>query len=143
MSRAINKEADFLSQQHFQLLQCLMPHRLHCIKTINALRKHMRIRFRKTLSYVHMTCHFALSFSVWWLRVLDSPERWRITQSVLISQLCPHYFKKYNWHTLGNRNYLYCFSVVFVCEQLFPSLILCYLWICCSVHLYTYRFIVC
>ena len=28
----MNKEVGFSSQQHFQLLRCLMPHTFHCIK---------------------------------------------------------------------------------------------------------------
>ena len=33
MSQAANKEIGFSSQQLFQLIQCLMSHRFHCIKT--------------------------------------------------------------------------------------------------------------
>ena len=33
MSQAMENEVDFLSQQHFQLIWCLMPYRFHCIKT--------------------------------------------------------------------------------------------------------------
>ena len=33
MSQATNKEIGFSSQQHFQLIQCLMSHRFHCIMT--------------------------------------------------------------------------------------------------------------
>ena len=33
MSQAKNKEIGFFSQQHFQLLRCLMHNRFHCIKT--------------------------------------------------------------------------------------------------------------
>ena len=32
MSQVTNKEAGFSSRQNFQLLQCLMSHRFHCIK---------------------------------------------------------------------------------------------------------------
>ena len=31
MSQATNKEVGFSSQQYFQLPQCLMSHRFHCI----------------------------------------------------------------------------------------------------------------
>ena len=34
MSQATDKEVDFSSQQYFQLLWCLLPHKFHCIKTL-------------------------------------------------------------------------------------------------------------
>ena len=34
MSQATNKEVGFSSQQHFQLLRCLLTHKVHCIKTL-------------------------------------------------------------------------------------------------------------
>ena len=37
MSQAIKKKVGFSSEEHFQLLWCLMPHRFHCIKTYNML----------------------------------------------------------------------------------------------------------
>ena len=63
MSQATNKEIGFSSQQHFQLLQCLMPHRFYCIKAkhidlklklnltsaaFGSAKNHMCMRFRKT-----------------------------------------------------------------------------------------------
>ena len=42
MSQATNKEVGFSSQQHFQLLQRLIPHRSHCI--IDLMDYHLKLK---------------------------------------------------------------------------------------------------
>ena len=48
MSQATNKEVDFSSQQHFQLLPCLIPHRFHC--RLNTLSLKIKTELNLTLA---------------------------------------------------------------------------------------------
>ena len=72
MSQATNKETGFSSQQHFQLLWCLMSHIFHYMKTYHIMtfnynsklklaRKRMRMRFRKKFDIftqlANLCCH--------------------------------------------------------------------------------------
>ena len=48
MSQATNKEVDFSSQQHFQLLPCLISHRFHC--RLNTLSLKIKTELNLTLA---------------------------------------------------------------------------------------------
>ena len=66
MSQATNKEVDFSSQQHFQLLPCLIPHRFHCRLNTLSLKIKTELNLTLAASVIYsMTWHFVWPFSVW------------------------------------------------------------------------------